>query len=196
MQLSNMQIVESCGSTQDLIKQLPLNTAVIAREQTDGRGRDGSSWITQKDCSLMFSYSYQIPNTRYNCDNIGNNSIFVGLALINMLKTYGIIADLKFPNDVIIVKDNQVYKIAGILCEMADENSEFITINVGVGLNMFESQKDLEKVSSKHDYIQPASLQMLGLIDKTEYNDVCDLYKEMVSNFIYHMHKVYNILNC
>ena len=105
--------------------QLQHGDVVWAVAQTGGRGRlDRAWWAVPGNC-LTFSVMLHHPDLVPWAANLGQAA---ACAVWDTLASYGIMARLKWPNDV-IVKDR---KIAGILVEQAG-GSQFV---VGVGLNV------------------------------------------------------------
>ena len=93
---------------------IPLNPKVlVSLEQTQGRGRRGHSWISSKEDSLTFSLGLQLQPISW----LGL-SLCVGLDLLQSLdpeQSLGL--QLKWPNDVWVVKAQRFHKLAGILIE-------------------------------------------------------------------------------
>ena len=118
---------ESVTSTNDIAKELyqachPHGTAVIAHEQTKGRGRYGRNWSSLKG-NLMASILWPSPD----------RSKITDACFIAALAVYDAIAapdrlTLKWPNDLLLDEK----KIAGILIEPLDEE----TIIIGIGVNL------------------------------------------------------------
>lgn len=110
--------LDKVTSTNDVAKDLPHQTVVVAREQTKGRGRCSRSWVSEPDnlfCSIVLkNYGIKTPLL----------SFVLGVSVVESLK--GFEAKLKWPNDVLI--DGK--KVAGILLE--NEEDKLIA---GVGIN-------------------------------------------------------------
>ena len=99
---------------------------VVVNNQTQGRGRIGKSWFSDKG-SLTFSCSISMNNLLHSW----HINMAVSLALIKLLDNHGINALIKYPNDIIV--NNK--KIAGILNEVINVDSTRYCI-LGVGLNV------------------------------------------------------------
>ena len=112
----------------NLYKRHSIKTelVIVANNQTQGRGRIGKSWFSDKD-SLTFSCSISINNLL----DSWHINMAVSLALIKLLENHGIHALIKYPNDIIV--NNK--KIAGILNEIINVDSTRYCI-LGVGLNV------------------------------------------------------------
>ncbi|OLB18288.1 MAG: biotin--[acetyl-CoA-carboxylase] ligase [Gemmatimonadetes bacterium 13_2_20CM_69_8] len=121
------------GSTLDAIHDLgthgaPAGTAVIAEEQTAGRGRDGRTWHSPVGgvwLGLLLRPAHSV---------VGAVAIRAGLAVADavdaLLGAPG--TRLKWPNDVLL--DDR--KIAGILCEGRWQGDRLQWLAVGVGVNV------------------------------------------------------------
>ena len=125
--------VDTAGSTNDLARSL-LETreppfAVVAREQTAGRGQYGRMWASPPGGLWL---SVAAPDPTQN-SAAGALAIAAGLAVIEAcapLVPSTTTLSMKWPNDVLL--DDA--KLAGILCERVDDPSHPVAI-VGVGVN-------------------------------------------------------------
>lgn len=125
---------ERIGSTLDLLHQLaeegaPSGTAVVAREQTAGRGSRGKTWHSPRG-GLWLAWLCR-PATPLAAEVL---SLRVGLAVARVLEQMGSLpaVGVKWPNDVLVGGR----KVAGILCEARWQAGELGWIAVGVGLNV------------------------------------------------------------
>ena len=125
---------ERVGSTLDLLHELAHSgaiegTAVVAREQTAGRGSRGSGWHSPPG-GLWMSWLCRPPSPLAG----EVLSLRVGLAVASVLDQLGDLPpiQLKWPNDVLIGGR----KAAGILCEARWQGGELGWIAVGIGLNV------------------------------------------------------------
>jgi BirA family biotin operon repressor/biotin-[acetyl-CoA-carboxylase] ligase len=115
--------LSSIASTQDAARRLAEageagpGVVVVADEQTNGRGRFGRAWLSP----IGGLYA------TYVVDRHPVISLRVGVAMTQVLARYGVEADLKWPNDVLI----GARKLAGVLIETHAD----IAL-VGIGLNM------------------------------------------------------------
>jgi BirA family biotin operon repressor/biotin-[acetyl-CoA-carboxylase] ligase len=122
------------SSTMDTAKDLarkncPDFTVVIAGRQTAGRGRLNRQWLSEEGglyFTLVLSPDIPLPASfRIN--------FLASLTLARMLReTYGIAADVKWPND-ILVADR---KLSGMLSELEGEADRVSFINIGMGINV------------------------------------------------------------
>jgi BirA family biotin operon repressor/biotin-[acetyl-CoA-carboxylase] ligase len=126
----------------DAVSQgLPEGTTVVADAQPQGRGREGRSWHLAAGRGLALSIVLV-----QGCDRrqIGTLPLVAGLALARGLETFGVRAQLKWPNDLLL--DGR--KLSGILCESrrlapgVEQVAPFDTAVIGVGVNVAEQADD------------------------------------------------------
>jgi BirA family transcriptional regulator, biotin operon repressor / biotin---[acetyl-CoA-carboxylase] ligase len=120
---------ESLSSTNDeakhWAKEGALSGSVVGAEmQIAGRGRRGAEWVSEVKKSLTFSVI-----VKPNLDPVlwSRLSLVVGVAVIKTLDEYGLYAEVKWPNDVLV----QGKKISGILVETAENK-----VIIGIGINV------------------------------------------------------------
>ncbi len=129
--------VESIDSTNKELKRRiaagELHTSgyiLAAREQYAGRGRFERVWQTVKGENLTFSL---VLATAEAFPRIATIPLATGLGVCNYLISKGVVAEGKWPNDVLV----QDRKICGILSEQASyAGQEYIIVGVGLNLNM------------------------------------------------------------
>lgn len=112
--------------------------AVIAKEQTAGRGQRGNRWSSNPGENLTFSLVWE--PTFMEAKRQFLLSEAVALALTDTLAKYDIVAKIKWTNDIYVGRK----KICGILIEhdLGTEGHLARTI-VGIGLNI--NQKEFEE---------------------------------------------------
>jgi BirA family transcriptional regulator, biotin operon repressor / biotin---[acetyl-CoA-carboxylase] ligase len=103
---------------------------VIANRQLSGRGRMDRKWQTFPDDSLAFSYILR-PTPR-EVPYVSYFSALGALAICEAILPYGIQAQIKWPNDVLLNRK----KVAGILSEIAWEEETVAAIVIGIGVNI------------------------------------------------------------
>ena len=146
----NLEIHDHLESTNSyMMKKLSSGqshaSCVAANLQSNGRGRRGRSWQAGLGASLTFSLLW-----RFQCgaSALSGLSLAVGVALIRALHSFGINqAQLKWPNDVLIVADNQSpEKLAGILIELQGDMEGPSAAVIGVGINLNLPTKIRERI--------------------------------------------------
>lgn len=128
---------------QDMVEN---GTVIIAEFQSNGRGQQGKSWISEPFENLMFSIIIKNVTKRKVDPFLMNKTIT--LAMFNYLNQT--ITDhsvkIKWPNDILVDRK----KICGILVENNFNGSILNYSIVGIGLNVnqnFESVKGLNATS-------------------------------------------------
>lgn len=103
---------------------------VVADEQTAGRGRMGRQWFTPPGSALAFSLILRPQGAER--EMVGLFSGLGALALVDALRRYGVPAQIKWPNDVLINRQ----KVAGILVENVWMGTEVESVVLGIGINV------------------------------------------------------------
>lgn len=131
---------ETTASTNDdaweSLATLGDGVAVLALEQTRGRGRLGRRWETARGRGLALSVAM-----RLGCDvrQAGVLPLAAGLAVARACHALGVPgARLKWPNDVVVGER----KLAGVLCELRRAPGGGEATVIGVGLNVRQSPAD------------------------------------------------------
>ncbi len=107
----------------------PEGLCIVAREQTNGRGRLDRVWQSPKDAGLYFS---MVLRPRLEMSSWPLITLMAALAVCDsLMKACALRADIKWPND-ICVNDR---KLCGILVETIETESRAGVI-VGVGINL------------------------------------------------------------
>ncbi|ACR18257.1 biotin--[acetyl-CoA-carboxylase] ligase [Corynebacterium kroppenstedtii] len=136
---NDVAIVESTGSTNtDLhaaASTLPDLSVLIAEEQVSGRGRLGRAWSAPRHSQVTLSVLLrpEVPPTK-----LGLLPLLTGVAVADTVRSYGIDARVKWPNDILVRGD----KMCGILAE-AVSMSDNPTVVVGFGLNIDLTKAEL-----------------------------------------------------
>ncbi len=121
------------GSVLDVVHDLadhgaPDGTAVLADEQTAGRGRQGRRWHSPAGAGIWLGYLKR-PGP---ASEGGVLSLRVGLAVRDVLAQFGVTVCLKWPNDLLVCDR----KLGGILCEARWSGAKARWVAVGIGLNV------------------------------------------------------------
>jgi len=110
-------------------KDLPHGTLIISEKQTAGRGRKGRIWSSPFGTGLYFSILLK-PNIPVI--TLPRLTIVVGVSVALALEKLGILAKLKWPNDIMIGEK----KVGGILSEMSMEGDKVEYVILGIGINV------------------------------------------------------------
>jgi BirA family biotin operon repressor/biotin-[acetyl-CoA-carboxylase] ligase len=113
----------------------PDGTVAVADLQTRGRGRDGRAWLTPAGLGLAMSALLRPGCERHTLTVL---PLAAGLALARALEAAGAEPQLKWPNDALL----RGRKVAGILCESRRGPDGDDAIVVGIGVNVFQSERD------------------------------------------------------
>jgi BirA family biotin operon repressor/biotin-[acetyl-CoA-carboxylase] ligase len=130
----NMLYYSSVTSTNDIARQqalskVPEGTAVIAEQQTTGRGRLKRAWVSPQGNIAVTVVLYPARK------NLPYLTMLAALAVLHSIeKTTGLKCQLKWPNDVLI--NNK--KVCGILLESqaSSDSVDFAVIGIGINVNM------------------------------------------------------------
>ncbi len=107
-------------------------TLVTAMQQTNGRGRQGRSWISEPGKNLLFSLV--LSEHPVALPTISNA---VPVALCKALSRFTDVS-IKFPNDIVC----HGRKLAGILIERSHFRG-IPYVNIGIGINVTQQLEDL-----------------------------------------------------
>ncbi len=122
------------------ILKIDENTVISAETQDAGRGRFSRKWVSDKKDNCYISFVLK-PDIKYQ-KNFPNITQYLSIILCRTLETYGVIPNIKWPNDVQI----NGKKIAGILSEISFENNIFNGLVLGIGVNLNLKKADLESI--------------------------------------------------
>jgi BirA family biotin operon repressor/biotin-[acetyl-CoA-carboxylase] ligase len=160
--LGGLRFFTAAGSTNDealawAARGAPDFSLVVADEQTSGRGRMGRAWFTPPGSALAFSLILR-PNPAER-EQIGRFSGLGALALVQALRGYGLTAQVKWPNDVLV----QRCKVAGILVETVWSGDEIDSLVLGMGVNVYPaSLPPPESLTFPAACLQSATLAILS----------------------------------
>jgi BirA family biotin operon repressor/biotin-[acetyl-CoA-carboxylase] ligase len=130
-----LHVHASLGSTNDRAKKLasqgaPEGSVVVALDQTNGRGRQERSWISEPGKNLTFSV---ILRPRIRAELLGVVSLYAAAATAAAVSALaGKRAGCKWPNDVVIGGK----KVSGILCESTITGTGVEAVIAGIGVNV------------------------------------------------------------
>ena len=137
MELRCEQELESTNTTIQNYDLPPKQhfSVLTAERQTAGRGRRGRAWIAPYAANITMSLLW---NFQGGMQNVGLLSPFLAVQLAQVLAQLGLSeVKVKWPNDVYCANK----KIAGILIECSGEVNANCRMVIGLGLNVFMSQR-------------------------------------------------------
>ena len=137
LELGDIRYFESIGSTNDealawAAADAPDLSLVIAEEQTAGRGRLDRKWFTPRGTALAFSLILR-PSAEEK-PHLSRTVGLAALAVAESLRTRGLAAQIKWPNDVLIHER----KVCGILVESVWSGDEVDCVVLGIGVNVLK----------------------------------------------------------
>jgi BirA family biotin operon repressor/biotin-[acetyl-CoA-carboxylase] ligase len=121
-------------STSDRARSLalagaPHGTLVTAAEQTAGRGRQGRRWSAPAGSALLMSLVLRSPPL-----------LLPLIAALAVCDVAGEQAQIKWPNDIVLVRGERLAKLAGILAEGRPQEGWAV---LGIGVNVAVRVEDL-----------------------------------------------------
>jgi BirA family biotin operon repressor/biotin-[acetyl-CoA-carboxylase] ligase len=141
------------GSTNDDARDLAIagageGTVVLAREQTQGRGRLGRPWSSPAGgmyASVVLRPEVELPEAVVL-------PLVVGLGAARALLRFGVDSSLKWPND-LLAPDGR--KLAGVLLEGLSEGWRIAWVVAGIGVNVREAPPcedaaSVDELSGRH----------------------------------------------
>jgi BirA family biotin operon repressor/biotin-[acetyl-CoA-carboxylase] ligase len=141
----DVDALDECDSTSSELARraeqgAPAGTVIVADRQTAGRGRRGRTWLSAPEASLTFSLLWRFTGPVWQLAGL---SLAVGVALARALDNLGARGvRLKWPNDVLLERNGDFAKLAGILVELASDRRSTQAI-IGIGLNLRPPAEDL-----------------------------------------------------
>lgn len=141
--LKNIQVLDEVTSTNTYLNKLAYEgensvKVVLAEQQTQGKGRQGRRFITERGKGVYLSYLFQ-PETKP--EDTAMVTAWVAVAAARVLdRLYNMKIEIKWVNDLIY----RERKIGGILTEMAieGESGRIQHIVIGIGLNVKQEKND------------------------------------------------------
>jgi BirA family transcriptional regulator, biotin operon repressor / biotin---[acetyl-CoA-carboxylase] ligase len=135
--LGEIRYFDSVGSTNSEALAWAASGAqdlslVFADEQTAGRGRLDRKWFTPKETALALSLILR--PTAVEKPYISRLTGLAALAIADALRTYGLISQIKWPNDILL----NGRKVAGILVESVWSGEEVDCLVIGIGVNVLK----------------------------------------------------------
>lgn len=110
---------------------------LIGEEQKAGRGRRGAAWFSPKGDGLAFSVLLRPGGNKGLWHRL---SLVAGLAVAEAVEKFGVVAEVKWPNDVLVGGK----KLAGILVEAG---ADFVIVGIGINVNAGDFPEGLNATS-------------------------------------------------
>lgn len=157
-------IFNTLPSTNDYCetREFGEDTAIIAREQTGGKGTKGRSFSSPRGGVYLSLVRY------YPCKAENSFSLMIAscMAVVKTLELYGVSADVKWPNDVFL----NGKKICGILIKNSFEGENVKKSITGIGVNVNNDiPKDLADIA----------INLKSVVGEV---DIDEFYKRLIEN--------------
>jgi BirA family biotin operon repressor/biotin-[acetyl-CoA-carboxylase] ligase len=186
---------ESLASTNDTAREMAAagaaeGIAIVAAEQTAGRGRQGRSWRSPAGAGLYLSI---ILRPQIEAARAPLITLAAAVAVAETLALdFNLPADIKWPNDLLV----NGRKICGILAEAASEegNLQYVVLGIGVNLAQRDFPDEIRQAATSvlletgssitADDLLPPLLDRLDLWYRAATNrpaDVLDRWQELSS---------------
>ena len=157
-------IFDTLPSTNDYCetREFGEDTAIIAREQTGGKGTKGRSFSSPRGGVYLSLVRY------YPCKAENSFSLMIAscMAVVRTLELYGVSAGVKWPNDVFF----NGKKICGILIKNSFEGENVKKSITGIGVNVNNDiPKDLADIA----------INLKSVVGEV---DIDEFYKRLIEN--------------
>jgi BirA family biotin operon repressor/biotin-[acetyl-CoA-carboxylase] ligase len=144
-----VEAVDTTGSTNaDLAERArtgaPGWSAMVAGEQTSGRGRLTRAWSSPQGTSISLSVLLR-PTRPVN--EWGLLPLIAGLGVARAIESLGAAAVLKWPNDVLLPADDE-RKVCGILAELVAGPNAGVVVGMGVNIGQQRGEFPVETATS------------------------------------------------
>jgi len=142
------EVLEACTSTLDVARQrlrggAPDGYVVLAEEQTAGRGRRGG-WICPPGKGLLMSVVLRL---RLPAGERKLLTIMGAVAAAEAIRTFGVRARIKWPNDIVMAAHRdgalRLGKLGGVLVEAESWGDAAPAHVLGVGINVNQAAGEL-----------------------------------------------------
>ncbi len=138
-----LYVYDTVTSTFDKAAELEPShgLTVLAKHQSDGRGRLGRQWQSDEGGLYMSIYLA----TDASMQSCGNVTMLCAVAVANALSHYGN-CRIKWPNDIVM----NGKKICGILAKSCIQNgkADFACVGIGINVNIADFPEELQHASS------------------------------------------------
>jgi len=137
------------GSTNDVVRSWlaagePEVCLAVTDEQTAGRGREGRTWTAPPGTALLLSLGFR--PTWLEPSRVWQLAAIVSLAMAEAAEVVAGLPPktirLKWPNDLVVERDGEALKLAGVLGETDGLGSAHPIAVVGIGVNADWGRED------------------------------------------------------
>lgn len=151
------------------ITEIEDKVIVYTSKQTRGRGRFDRTWVDLGSENIYMSIVLKPAEEMRR--NFSNLTQYTALKLAETFEKYGVIPQIKWPNDILI--NNK--KISGILAETVIKNNKLAGIIIGIGINLNANEEDFSKIDKP---VTSLNIETNKKINKEEFlNDyICKFF--------------------
>lgn len=190
----NLYFVEEIDSTNKYLKKhydsIPSNTYLYTSFQTNGSGRMGRNWESEKGKNIMMSLLIKDHLEKCNIDLV---TLMVSVAIHKVLSNYLDNIYIKWPNDILCNHK----KLCGILCEAISSDKVLaLVIGIGINVNQKEFSKDISDICTSIVNETGKSLEVPSLIDeviKTIQDEINTFYINPLYFMDYYKQHLYGL---
>ncbi len=152
-------------------------TFVSSDFQTDGHGRFGRTWNSNKGQNLLFSF---LINDKKLIENYSSLSLCSAVSVFKVLESFNLKGlSIKWPNDVYVFDK----KICGILLEGCSTDKKITDIIIGIGLNVNQENFDGEFLTPPTSYFLETGKKInLSKLKRKIYNQIKKDIKSLKDN--------------
>ena len=164
-------------TARNVLEELDNLSVLSALEQTGGKGQRGNTWHSEPGMNLTFSIILKGESVSIDARNQFCISMVSALAVRKLLHSFGISADIKWPNDIYVGNE----KICGILIENSLRGAKIQSSIIGLGLNVNQTvfDRDLPNPTSIKSHIG-TDLDIHDLLEK-----FMDIFQEYMEEYIH-----------
>ncbi|MDD3419411.1 MAG: biotin--[acetyl-CoA-carboxylase] ligase [Candidatus Gastranaerophilales bacterium] len=127
------------------IEALEDKTVVQADFQTQGRGRFNRVWQSSNMFNLYFSVVLKPTESLSSDLPLSNLTQYMSVVLAEVLDSYGVQSQIKWPNDVLVGGK----KIAGLLAQTSVHSNKLKGVVLGVGVNLNSTPSEIAQIDQK-----------------------------------------------
>ncbi len=127
------------GYSKENLQDLEAGDIVVADSQSSGRGRHNRKWLSPEGKNLYFNILY--PLKGFAPREYPQLMQISAIAIAQVLRTIGVDASVKWPNDILCEKK----KLCGMISEILDRNGEKL-LTLGVGIDVNADEEDLKEI--------------------------------------------------
>jgi BirA family biotin operon repressor/biotin-[acetyl-CoA-carboxylase] ligase len=197
----DFEVFETIDSTQTYLlaqpaSQLPAGRTVLAGVQTSGKGRLDRTWSTDEGAALLLSTVLRIDSTSRLLPIL---PLVVGVAAVHTLAHVVTDVKLKWPNDIVISTDDDMFKLGGIVIAIHPDSGSDAVCVVGIGINLtmdahnrpVENARALSDFTDKQIHYEALAVTLLSeinvLLTEQDIQKIESRYKELCCSLGQHV---------